>query len=214
MINRSYQGWAYLCNRKWDHLVIDGNNVCYGLHKESSWFGGEYGKYRDYVRKHFQKLQARFGKLVVVFDGSRPELKMKTVFERRKSALVGMCDVQKREMWDASERNYGSPHFIMSVFMEVMRGIESIEIIFTNGEADGAVAALANHHQCPVLASDSDYFILELKHGFIQLSDWLHVVDSHNPNIENIQMFNMRNLTFRDRGSFSLSEYDQCLETI
>ena len=159
-----------------------------------------------------QKLHARFGKLVVVFDGSRPDSKMETVRKRRESALTGMSNVQKREAWDSSERNYGTPHFIMFVFMEVLRDLESVEIILTNGEADNAVAALANHHKCPVLASDSDYFIFELKHGFIQLNDWLSVMDAHNPNIESIRMFNVRNMLFKDvEGSFSLSEYDQWL---
>ena len=159
-----------------------------------------------------QKLHARFGKLVVVFDGSRPDSKMDTVLKRRKSALASMSNVQKRETWDSSEPNCCSPHFIMFVFMEVLRELESIEIILTNGEADNAVAALANHHKCPVLASDADYFIFELKHGFIQLNDWLSVLDAQNPNIECIRMFNTRNMRFRDaRGSFSLSQYDQQL---
>lgn len=29
------------------------------------------------------------------------------------------------------------------------------------------IAALANHHKCPVLSSDSDFFIFKLEHGFI-----------------------------------------------
>lgn len=165
MMNRFYQGWAYLRDRKWDYLVIDGNNVCYDLQKESSWLGGEYGKYRDYVKKHFQKLQTHFGRLVVVFDGSRPELKIETVRGRRESALAKMSKVQKREMWDSSKHNCVSPLFTMFVFMEVARDLKSIEIIFAKDEADYAIVALANHHKCPVLASDADYFFFELDHG-------------------------------------------------
>ena len=208
-----YRGWSRLCDlsaKERQHLVIGGSNICCRLYQESgvsSWLGGEYGRYRDFVKEQFGKLHTQFGKLLVVSDGSRPELIKDAVFERRETALAGMCDTQHGKKWDSSVRDYGTPHFVVAVFMEVMRSLEYVEIVVTNDEANCAIAALANHCQCPVLASDSDFFILELQHGFIQLNDWFD-----EKNACKVRIFSMHELKFKDsEGSFSLPEHNQCL---
>jgi hypothetical protein len=192
--------WAHVDNLDWDHLVVDGNNVCYGLLdsiKGSGWLGGEYKKYGDSTKTLFQGLKRYFREVIVVFDGSRPELKMDTIFERKKSAMVKMHTMQQQKRWNSSAR--ANPPLTMSVFLDVLRELDT-KVIFVDGEADNATAALANRYRCPVLASDSDYFMFRLEHGFIQLDDWLRMNDKS-------RIFNLSMV----KRHFELEEYDQWL---
>ena len=52
------------------------------------------------------------------------------------------------------------------VFIKVLKSLK-FEYYMADGEADRDIAVLANHHNCPVLSSDSDFFIFNLKAGLI-----------------------------------------------
>lgn len=88
--------------------------------------------------------------------------------KRRSSSIKEIRDVQNEVNWDPNKLTCKNtlPHLIFPVFIEVLEA-QQTEFHIAVGEADKEIAALANHHKCPVLASDSDYFLFNLKHGFI-----------------------------------------------
>lgn len=55
-----------------------------------------------------------------------------------------------------------------------MSSAASILSLFLNSEADAEIASLARSWNCPVLGNDSDFFIFDVKAGYIPLSffDW------------------------------------------
>lgn len=203
-MNNRFTRWLPVSSQEWDHLIVDGNNVCYKLYNENyTWLlGGEYSKYGHLVRERFEELRAHFKNLIVIFDGAKPEEKMHTILQRREDAMKQMYETQKKATWDCSIANrsaHATPLLVMFVFTEVLRSLK-IQFLFTEGEADNAIAGLANHHKCPVLASDSDYFMFQLDHGVIQLHDWLK-------NKARARLFNIHEFMKQ----FSLKEYEQCL---
>lgn len=52
------------------------------------------------------------------------------------------------------------------MFVEVLEAL-GIEYHVAAGDSEKEIAALANHHRCPVLGTDSDYFMFNLEYGFI-----------------------------------------------
>ena len=157
-------------------VIIDGNNVCNRIYQDNhTWLlGGEYAKFHDTVKDFFTK---RFYiKPIVVFDGiDCSDLKEQTQRQRRIDGLQLMRNVQKFNPWQDpnAKDKYAAPLHIVAVFKDVLRELD-IEFHVSDGEADRAIAALANHYKCPVLASDSDFFIFELKHGFIHFDRFLN----------------------------------------
>ena len=184
------------------HVVIDGNNVCkrlYHLRLKHTWhYGGEYSKFRVTAMDFFQtSVHQYYRKPIVVFDGidSDHDLKKQTKHRRREDGLKAMRDVQA----DVADKNSVPPLHVKDVFMAVLRELDiEFHVSDSDREADGVIAALANHYKCPVLSSDSDFFIFELEHGFIHFDRFIqghkcyyHVKD------------------FRDQ--FNLPKYELCL---
>ena len=62
------------------------------------------------------------------------------------------------------------------------------------------IAGLANHHQCPVLSNDSDFYIFNLKNGFIQIKDCYS-------NRRSVRVYNIRDFMVQ----YNLREYELCL---
>lgn len=82
--------------------------------------------------------------------------------------------------------------------MDVLRSI-GIQIYVVES-ADNAIAGLANHYECPVLSSDSDFFLFQLHAGVIQIDHWL--TEKISARMFNLELFMKQ---------FSLKEYEQCL---
>ena len=105
-----------------------------------------------------------------MFDhGHRKHLTQDIVRKRRESSLIEVRDWQAKREWDPNTDNgleSVTPALMKSTFFSVLRELE-IEIDFADGEADGRIVALANHHKCPVISSDSNFFIFNLEHGFV-----------------------------------------------
>ena len=59
-----------------------------------------------------------------------------------------------------------------AVFMDILQQLDWVTICVVEGEADNVIAGLADQHKCPVLSNDSDFFIFNLEHGFIQLKHY------------------------------------------
>ncbi len=198
-LKECFKGWQPVDFKKWSHLVIDGNSVCYTLYrKHCSWLlGGEYHEFANLVKKFFK--EAAFKNPIVVFDGEAK--KFSTSWDRRVTTLKGMQKVQVEGGWSLTgvERESPFPVMFIGVFMDVLRSLK-IEICVVDGEGDNKAAALANEHKCPVLASDSDYFMFELEYGFIHFERYRY--EKINNSLFELSVF---------MKEFKLKTYEQCL---
>ena len=88
---------------------------------------------------------------------------------------------------------------VVGTFMQVVRDME-IEFCVAEGDADKVIASLANHHNCPVLSSDSDFFIFDLKCGFVHFNRYRDR-EGKNPFYDIAQF----------RREFELQHYELCL---
>ena len=72
-------------------LVIDGNNLRYHLYntspKQNCYFGGDYNKYYNHVKKFFEQLISCKIKPIVVIDGSFENAKRKTLWQRTRDQI-------------------------------------------------------------------------------------------------------------------------------
>ena len=168
--NKNFHNWHPVTWTNWDGVIIDGNNICYALYNENhSWVdGGEYKEFSQTVAEFFKQDDFKhIKKIIVVFDGFDLDTsKEETQRQRRVESMEAMFEVQNGA---PSGRKFGAPLHIVGTFMEVIREMD-IEFYVAEGDADKVIASLANHHKCPVLSSDSDFFIFDLKCGFVHFN--------------------------------------------
>ena len=175
-MKEKFSSWDHVDLKALDCVIIDGSNVCCTLYRlyHSGGLGGDYAEFHETVDKFFS--DANFKKPIVVFDGICGEYKAQELMKCKRLSIKELKCVQNKVDWDPNKLTYTNilPHLIFHVFTEVLEA-RGIEFHVADGEADREIAALANHHKCPVLASDSDFFLFNLEHGFIHF-------DSHYEN--------------------------------
>lgn len=160
-------------------LVIDGNGLCYFLYKTIDWkYGGQYPEFRGAIIHFFRALLESNIAPVVVFDGIDYEHgKEEEKLRRRRSTiqdihreLSGIRDQRPTHKSNAKRLVYVLPALALQVLSQTLQEAPEIEVHFADGEADPVVASLANRYNCPVLGEDSDYYIFDLKVGYIPIS--------------------------------------------
>ena len=191
-INKRYRWRQQLDVGRLSHLVVDGCRVSHFLYRTLEWgLGGEYCEYGHKVREFFEKLKIRFGteNLTVVMDGCSF-----SPAKKKEGRIYSTHDTTE------NAKKGGSKSFMYAVFMDILRQLDWVTIFVAEGEADHVIASLANHYQCPVLSDDSDFFIFNLKHGYIQLKDC--ACDREEVKVYEINCFMNR---------YNLGNYELCL---
>ena len=146
-------------------LVIDGNNICHKLYQDEKidWkLGGEYQDFLEVVHRFFDGICKAGVTPIVVVDGLR---------EFTKTVKHGNNTNSILEKWqkygELAENTIVLPTLTLQTFISVANELE-IEVIVSAGEGDQMVAAISNSTpSCPVLASDSDYFMFDLRNGYL-----------------------------------------------
>jgi hypothetical protein len=203
-VNQRFNRWLRVSSKNWDNVVVDGSNLFHELYDgECTWLlGGEYKWFSDRVKRFFVDLKTHFKEPIVVLDsGSFRCGKMKERHSPQEldNRMTKMRDLQDQDGWECRPRRIlGTSHMLIAVLKDVLRDL-GISLYAVESDADGVIAGLANHYQCPVLSSDSDFFIFPLAEGYIQLEDW-------QKDKNNARMFNFR----RFMEQFSLTERKQC----
>ena len=151
-------------------LVIDGNSLCHYLYCENhEWrLGGSYPAFYGTVTQFFQTLTSHSITPVVVFDGIRNKKGNDAIRKRRETYVHDILKSQGRQTKVPSFNEGVSPVFVKEVFLDALSDLE-VEFYFADGEADGEIAAIANHYDCPVLSLDSDFYIYDITGGFVPL---------------------------------------------
>ena len=181
---------------RFEYVAVDGNNICHFLYHEGAcnwrlkgqdrcdWLlGGEYPYFQSKVKEFFSEIREAGVKPIVVFDGTLDRNKLNTIIQRREEKNYEMLKIQEKnhEMLKIQEKNqerkvlsHVAPVLMIRTFIDVINEM-GIELRFSASDCDREVAAVANSHNCPVLANDSDYFMFELKHGYIPLKTFVSV---------------------------------------
>lgn len=96
-IMKEFRHWKAV-NKK-GKMIVDGNSICYFLHKDIPWaLGGEYDKFASNVEDFFAMY---FRNPIVVFDGARKD-SSKNVITGHLFSMLEMKHVQKSYMIDTS----------------------------------------------------------------------------------------------------------------
>ena len=157
-----------------DAVVIDGNNICCKLYErdETDWErGGEYEDFSVAVSAFFEGIVSNDVHPIVVLDGLRDSRKIEESCKRRKDMNSKFEAIQRYGKIEDSPN--ATPTLALPTFLLIIQEMNielqmKIELHVSAGEADQLVAAISNNTaKCPVLASDSDYFMYELKNGYI-----------------------------------------------
>ena len=153
------------------YLVIDGCSLCYHLYTFDWIHGGQYTEYRDRIVEYFKALRSSAIKPIVVFDGTDyTGEKSETILNRYDSKIKKICNQYNNRVPEPKLASTIQvlPFLAPVVFQETLSEL-CVECIMVDGEADKDIAQVANFYSCPVLSSDSDFYMFTLKGGFIHV---------------------------------------------
>ncbi|XP_072571990.1 single-strand DNA endonuclease ASTE1-like [Paramormyrops kingsleyae] len=151
-------------------LIIDGSSILYYL---AFWptldlqHGGDYDALADTIRIFFKALSICKIKPFVVLDGGKDYSgrKLDTVKQRAQQKIKKAHDMS------TGKKQEVMPLLIREVFKEVLSSLQ-VPFVQCMAEADREAASLANEWSCPVLTSDSDFFIFDLKGGCLPVKEF------------------------------------------
>ena len=167
--------------------MIDGNNLCYNLYSRNclEWFrGGDYPGFFKIVKTFFETLRELRIDFYVILDGvDYKEEKTATVLQRKLQSYerIRKNQCQGEHKMDAANRRSASEDGVLPllgglVFIDALRDA-GVTYCIADGEADAEIVAVANFYQCPVLAGDSDFYIFNIKEGYIPLEHFFRVLE-------------------------------------
>ncbi|XP_038066501.1 protein asteroid homolog 1-like [Patiria miniata] len=157
-------------------LVIDGNALKYFLYQDrppcdNGHHGGRYQIFSAKCQRFFLNLAECNISPYLVFDGA---------LEMDDKKLAETKSRSKERIRTAVAIPSGSGGIAVSpcsalVFMKVLDDL-GIPYVFCDFEADAETAALANALDCAAASGDSDFYIMDLKDGYLPLNhfDWMN----------------------------------------
>ena len=153
-------------------LVVDGNSLVHSLHTMEWSNGGQYREYRSAVRQFYLKLLNSGITPIVIFDGVNDEQKTDVVMKRRQDWV----NFIHKQITDNASRCIKCvrrilPPLCSEVYRMTLYDL-GIDFYVADGEADIVIARVANHYSCPVLSTDSDFFVFRLIGGYIPYSNF------------------------------------------
>ncbi|XP_078607126.1 single-strand DNA endonuclease ASTE1-like [Branchiostoma floridae x Branchiostoma japonicum] len=149
-------------------VVIDGNNLCYRLYFDNDLdvkHGGEYGQFADLIRLFFNNLRACHVEPYVIYDGA---------YESNDHKFATTLDRSKRRILLSETIALDGPGNLLpalasATFKQVVSSL-GVRCAQCDYEADREVVMLANSWNCPVISVDSDFFIFNIRAGYIPLN--------------------------------------------
>ena len=163
--------WKWERRKLKGKVVIDGYSLCFSLqhYYHIEWqYGGQYDEFREVVVRFVRQLHDSGITPIVVFDGiDFTGEKAAVLLRRRRESVhtIRRCFARRERYVDANVL----PILLLEVFRETLEECE-VKLYVVDGDADQQTAALANHHNCPVVSSDSDYYVFDVVAGYIPFS--------------------------------------------
>ena len=157
-------------------VIVDGNNLYHFLYyyfHVPVQFGGDYDTFDACVTYFFRTLDACRVTPYVVFDGGydADDRKLPTVLRRARDRCHMAGSLA------AGGRGKILPILAQETFRCTLNRLR-IGHFTCDSEADEEIAALANHFGCPVMSNDSDFYVYDLKGGFIMF-DYINLQLRH-----------------------------------
>lgn len=160
-------------------VIIDGNNLYHFLYYQYHivhQYGGDYDHFSRKCKRFFSLLRKCGVEPIVVFDGGYgpDDRKLPTILGRMRDRLSTAESVCKT--------GHGKiiPILAIETFRLVLVELD-IQHVACEFEADDDIATLANDLNCPVMSNDSDFFVYDLKGGYILLDYMNLTLCVHNP---------------------------------
>ncbi|CAL8249840.1 unnamed protein product [Boreogadus saida] len=149
-------------------LVVDGNNLLYHLYFSSNLdqnHGGEYLAFQAEVQAFFKTLADCGIKPYLVMDGGSgtSDIKLDTLLDRARGKVKKTHDAAL-----TGKKVNILPPVTKHVFRQTLNEL-NVPMVKCFGEADCQLAALAKEWCCPVLSTDSDFYIFDLPGGLLHL---------------------------------------------
>lgn len=171
-------------------IVVDGNSLCHKLYQADWTHGGQYPEYQNAVLQFFRTLQHADIFPVVVFDGvDYKQEKTKEIIRRRREWIKLIHSVLSGPKY--GHKGLILPALAVMVFQQTLCELK-VPIHVVDGDADAVIVQIANHYSCPVLSSDSDFFIFNVECGYIPM-DRFH----WNSTPVTAEVFNVRSFTLQ-----------------
>lgn len=183
--DRNYlRSWAFRDNR----LIIDGCNLFYALYFDCNldqMHGGDYDAFEELIIQFFKNLAACDIRPYVVLDGGtdHTDKKLDTIMKRKQQKINAAYALS------IGKRGTVLPMLIKNVFRQLLHKLK-VPLVQCIEEADWEIAALAKEWNCPVLSNDSDFYIFNLKAGFLPIThfQWKNVSVDRRTNKKFIQV--------------------------
>ncbi|KAJ8273164.1 hypothetical protein GJAV_G00098270 [Gymnothorax javanicus] len=148
-------------------LVIDGCSLYYKLFFTSGLdlqHGGDYEFFAKLIQQFFEALSICNIRPIVLLDGGidYTDKKFSTLKQRAQSKI--------KEADALSRGSHGSilPLLTKVLFKQILCSLR-VPFVQCFAEADWEIACLANQWNCAVLTADSDFFVFDLKGGYLPL---------------------------------------------
>ncbi|KAL0171531.1 hypothetical protein M9458_031842, partial [Cirrhinus mrigala] len=124
--------------------------------------GGDYDAFEEKIIRFFKNLKACDIEPYVVLDGGddHTDKKLDTLMKRKQEKIKAACALS------VGKKAKVLPILIKDVFTQVLHKLK-VPLVQCLEEADWEIAALAKEWNCPVLSDDSDFFVFNLKGGFL-----------------------------------------------
>ncbi|KAF7269408.1 hypothetical protein GWI33_017558 [Rhynchophorus ferrugineus] len=147
-------------------LIIDGHSISCQLFNWKPWqfdfksvkcYGGDYDKYAHVVDYFFTMLDQANITPYVIFDGGYEQRKLPTILSRMQKTIC-TADQLNPDVERTRPNKTIFPLFLREVFKDVIRN-RDIKLAMCKFEGDLEIASIAKMLNCPVLTSDSDYYL-------------------------------------------------------
>ncbi|XP_028395554.1 protein asteroid homolog 1-like isoform X2 [Dendronephthya gigantea] len=155
------------------NLIIDGCGLYYYIYASNDLnmkYGGQYEQLQDKVREFVAKLRSNNVLPYVVIDGimAKDEKKFDTYLKRKQD-----CVKRMKAMWSSrsSTSDMVIPRLAQIAFVQVLEEL-GVKYAVADFEADCEIASLANELDAPVMANDSDFYIFNVKGGYIPFQQY------------------------------------------
>nr|CAB3223848.1 protein asteroid homolog 1 [Phallusia mammillata] len=161
------------------YLIVDGKALLHFLYHENSLdvrFGGSYMQFRQIVEEFLKRLQTCKIKPIVVFDGGCSKHKQNTKLSRQQDNVQLACNIIQSHSKEEAQCNRLLPPMTGLVLCQTLSDLK-IPFVYSDTDADRDIVALANLLGASVLSNDSDFYVLDVIHGYLPLShfNWKEV---------------------------------------
>lgn len=134
-------------------VVVDGNSLKYFIFDQCDdqtfHFGGDYDTLSKQFKDYFNVFIQCNVIPIVVLDGAKEERKINTILKRMTNDLQKYIDPFKFKC---------VPSFIHNIFIKILNDMD-IPHVCCDFEADTQIVTLAKWLNCPILSSDSDFYL-------------------------------------------------------